>query len=289
MSGSPVTPTAHYTGQVWARNGLSHPELQTREGRILFEAVRPITVASHALGGPTLEPYLLARHKAIDLLLEREIEAGTVSQVIEVAAGLSARGWRMRQRFGDRITYLETDLPAMAARKRAALERMGVLSEHHRVVELDALADSGPRSLPEVAGGLDRGEGLAIVTEGLLGYLPHDAVLDIWRRFATALTSFSAGRYVSDLHTGEIRTPQVRAFSVLLSAFVRGRVHLHFGDPPQARAALLDAGFGTVSIRRADTIARSVTGPGSHLAHVLLAQTSSSQTRSSTSGRRSSP
>ena len=27
-----ISPTAHYTGQVWSRNGLSHPELATREG-----------------------------------------------------------------------------------------------------------------------------------------------------------------------------------------------------------------------------------------------------------------
>ena len=24
-----ISPTAHYTGYVWARNGLSHPELET--------------------------------------------------------------------------------------------------------------------------------------------------------------------------------------------------------------------------------------------------------------------
>jgi hypothetical protein len=27
-----VSPTAHYTGHVWVRNGLSHPELATWEG-----------------------------------------------------------------------------------------------------------------------------------------------------------------------------------------------------------------------------------------------------------------
>ena len=34
MSGSDaISPTAHYTGYVWARNGLSHPALETPEGR----------------------------------------------------------------------------------------------------------------------------------------------------------------------------------------------------------------------------------------------------------------
>ncbi len=66
-----ISPTAHYTGYVWARNGLSHPELATTEGRILFESLRPIMIVSRAVGGPSLEPYLLARHRAIDALLSR--------------------------------------------------------------------------------------------------------------------------------------------------------------------------------------------------------------------------
>src|SRR5690348_6965545 len=142
-----ISPTAHYTGYVWARNGLSHPGLETREGRILYETLRPTMLASRALGGPSLEAYLLARHRALDELLERAISEHGVSQVVEVAAGLSPRGWRFSQRHGERLTYLEADLPAMAERKRRALERIGSLSEHHRVAALDALRDDGPESL----------------------------------------------------------------------------------------------------------------------------------------------
>ena len=29
MSSASVSPTAHYTGHIWARNGLSHPALDT--------------------------------------------------------------------------------------------------------------------------------------------------------------------------------------------------------------------------------------------------------------------
>ena len=36
-----ISPTAHYTGAVWARNGLSHPALATAEGRVLFGALQP--------------------------------------------------------------------------------------------------------------------------------------------------------------------------------------------------------------------------------------------------------
>jgi len=56
MAGSDaISPTAHYTGYVWARNGLSHPELETREGRLLFESLHPVMAVSRALGGPSLD------------------------------------------------------------------------------------------------------------------------------------------------------------------------------------------------------------------------------------------
>lgn len=268
-----IGPTAHYTGYVWARGGLSHPELATTEGRILFDSLQPAMMASRALGGPTLEDYLLARHRAIDALLERAIEHDGVSQVIEVAAGLSPRGWRFTQRFGERLVYLEADLPEMAERKRAALDRIGSLGERHRVREVDALRDDdGPGSLAAVIAELDPASGLAIVTEGLLGYLPPDAVQGMWRRFATGLGRFSTGRYISDVHMGGAVTPPVQVFRVLLSGFVRGRVYLHFDSPVEAVAALRDAGFGSAEVRRAAEITGAGRG-GSGLAHILEAST----------------
>ena len=140
-SSARISPTAHYTGYVWARNGLSHPALQTRQGRLMYEAGLPLFTLIQLLGGASLESYLLARHRAIDALLERAIEEHGVTQVIEVACGLSPRGWRFTQRFGERLTYVEADLPEMAARKRDALRRIGSLGEHHRVEEVDALED----------------------------------------------------------------------------------------------------------------------------------------------------
>ena len=59
----------------------------------------------------------------------------------------------------------------MAERKQRALERIGSLDENHRLVEVDALRDSGPQSLAAVAETLDRSGGLAIVTEGPGSYM----------------------------------------------------------------------------------------------------------------------
>ncbi len=160
-----IGPTADYTGYVWARNGLSRPELATREGRLLFDSLQPVMLGSQAIGGATLESYLLARHRA----------------------------------------------------------------------------------------------------------LPSDAVAAIWRRFATTLGGFAAGRYLSDLHLGGAVTPQVRVFRLALSAFVRGRVYLHFSDAAEAEQALLTAGFADAQVWRAVDVIDRRNGRGSRLANILEA------------------
>src|SRR5437764_1293565 len=200
-----------------------------------------------------LERDLLARHRAIDMLLEHAIEHDGVTQVIEAAAGLSPRGWRFTERHPE-LVYIEGDLPGMVERKRDALERMGSLSDRHRVVELDVLRPRGKASLSVVARGLDKRAGLAIITEGLLSYLPRDAVDGAWRRFAGTLGRFAAGRYFSELQLSEGVTPEARAFRVLLAAFVRGDVHLHFERAADAEAALLKAGFRAATVRPATDV-----------------------------------
>jgi O-methyltransferase involved in polyketide biosynthesis len=268
-----ISPTAHYTGHVWYRHGLSHPALATREGRLLFDALAPAMRIGAALGAPSLEEYLLARHWAIDALLETAIARDGASQVLEVAAGLSPRGWRFTARHGAALTYVEADLPAMADRKRAALAAMGSLSEHHRVVALDVLREAGPDSLPAIAAGLAPDRGLVIITEGLLGYLPTEAVDGLWRRVARELSRCVTGRYLADLHLGSAQSPTVRAFRVALAAFVRGRVYLHFDGAAQAEAALRACGFSVAAVRpAAQIIALAPRGEGTR-AHIIEAST----------------
>ena len=242
-----IGPTAFYTGEVWARHGLSHPELSRPEGRMLHAFTAPWFMVSRMLGGPTLDGMLLGRHRVIDAMLEDAIRPGHVGQVLEVAAGMSPRGWRFTERHPD-LVYVEADLPDMAARKRAALERIGRPATH-RVVELDALAATGPLSLASVAAGLDEHTGLAIITEGLLSYLSRDAVLELWSAFARTLARFEHGLYLSDLHV-DADAPAVlsRMFAGTLSAFVRSPVRVHFADASEARDALLGAGFAEASV-----------------------------------------
>lgn len=166
---------------------------------------------------------------------------------------MSPRGWRFTEQFGERLTYVEADLPEMARRKRNALARMESLTNSHRVAGLDVLQEGGPGSLEALVETLDPAEGLVIVTEGLLTYLDDDTVNALWTRLATALERFDKGVYLSDLRFARRdRGLPERTFDVILGAFVRGKVHAYRGDEATAEAALLGAGFEEARLHRGD-------------------------------------
>ncbi len=242
-----ISPTAHYTAQVWLRNGLSDERLRTPQGNVLWYALEPLMRVSAATGGPTLEDFLLARHQLIDLRLARAIESGRITQVLEIAAGLSARGLRFTRRYGERIRYIEADLPAMSARKLELLG--GTAGAHHRIAAIDALADGGPDSIAALAATLDPRKGMAIVTEGLLNYFGRDEVTGMWRRFARALGGFPHGLYLADVHlSGVNHGTTTEAFRYALSTFVRSRVHLHFETTTEVERELTASGFDGAAV-----------------------------------------
>ena len=244
-----ISPTAHYTGYVWLAHGQSHEAFATRAGRLMYQALRAPNAIAHKAHLPTLEGMLLARHRAIDLRLAQAIDAGEIDQIVEVACGLSPRGWRFRTRYGERITYVEADLPGMIATKRRILAELGGETPHHRTAIVDALAASGEASIDAICASLDPRRGTAILTEGLVNYFDTPTMLGMWRRFGEALRRFPRGLYLSDLI---LRDPghgvMVTAFQWVLSAFVRGRVHLHFESPEAAEDALATVGLTGVLI-----------------------------------------
>ena len=118
----------------------------------------------------------------------------------------------------------------------------------------------GPRSLQALSNGrcdgrsgvaLDGERGTAIVVEGLLNYFDRDTVMAMSRRASP--TSWPGFRAVCisamPLSAKRIATiPGIGAFMRALSAFARGRVHIHFERAQDARAALLDCGFDDASV-----------------------------------------
>jgi O-methyltransferase involved in polyketide biosynthesis len=242
-----ISPTAHYTGYVWYAHGQSHDAFATTTGRIMYGALRGANAAAHAIGWPTLEGMLIARHRLIDLRLHQAIAAGEIAQVVEVAAGLSPRGWRFRNRYGAGVTYVEADLPGMLARKREILARLGGETAHHRTVEIDALTDSGATSIGAICETLDPSRGTAIVTEGLINYFDRATVTAMWQRFSRALARFPRGLYLSDLILRDGNVGRFEAtFTRLLGVFVRGKVHVDFAAAADAEATLDEVGFDGV-------------------------------------------
>jgi O-methyltransferase involved in polyketide biosynthesis len=270
-----ISPTAFYTGYIWYRNGLSHPAFLTPEGERFYRFGQPMMRLSHLFGGPTLEGFLLARHRIIDHLLTEAIDSGRVSQVIEIAAGLSPRGWRFTQRYGKALTYIEADLPGMAARKRRLLEDAKLMGADHRVVDFDALATEGPNSLDAIAQTLDPRRGVAVITEGLLNYLHPESVKGLWQRIASTTLRFPAGLYLSDIHLLEgNRSAFSIALSVLLTPLVRGQLHKHFRNTKAAEQALRTAGFASARLINpvgTDSPIREDWLPGAKLVRIIEA------------------
>ncbi len=241
----------------------------------MFGALQPTMRTMRALGRPTLEGNLVARHLVLDDLLEAAVAERRVGQVVEIACGLSGRGLRFSRRHPD-LDYVEADLPGMVANKRRALGRAGGAPERHRLAELDAFADHGPGSIAELAAGLDPGLGVAFITEGLLNYFDRDAVIGLWERIAAAMQRFPSGVYLSDIYLGSEHTGLLsRAGFAAISLFVRGRMHVHFADDAEAVRALRDAGFGPLAIHHCDehpSAAGRVEPAGARLVRVIEAR-----------------
>lgn len=250
-----VSPTAYATGYFWYRHGLSHAGLIAPEGKKLDRRFGYLIRTVKLVSGMNIEALMLARHKGLDALLTRHIDSGQITQVIELAAGLSPRGWRFMQRYGNTIAYVESDLPHMAELKRGMLERARLTVPRHRVVTLNALLDRGPGSLHEIAQSLDHKQGLAIVTEGLMSYLDPRTARGVWRRISRTLGGFKHGVYLSD---GYVRSDRYglggALFRGVIQRFVRGRMHVHFDTPDQAARVLKTAGFARITMHETRSI-----------------------------------
>lgn len=249
MDTSRISPTAHYTGTVWARNGLSDPALTGALKPTLYWLATPLVWATAPLvGGLSLEDALVQRHRIVDAVLAQAIEVHGVRQVVEIAAGMSARGLRFTRKYAD-LLYVEGDLPGMAARKHAALD--GLRGPRHHVLTINALLDDGPQSLREATRELlDPAAPTALLTEGLVLYLDHATLRGLWARIAGFLGTFSSGVYLTDLIMDQLRQqhPALGVFFQLLSVVARGKVDTHFADGQDASAFLRTLGFDAVTL-----------------------------------------
>jgi len=254
---SSISFTAYYTGQTWLENGMSAEFFDTREGRILMRLMRPVESLGEAFLGTSVRSTLLQRHAIEDECIERAIRDEGYTQVIELACGLSPRGYRLSQRHAlAGLRYVEADLPDMARRKSVLLTGRLEPRVDHRVVVCDILQRDTPDSLENVfALTLDPTRKTLVVTEGLVNYFGLDTMSDFWRRIATLLRQFPAGRYLTDeyLRPGVgRRQPIIDGCGAALRQLSRSNLSFHFRESDDVRRHLLQCGFDRVEMHDPD-------------------------------------
>jgi O-methyltransferase involved in polyketide biosynthesis len=215
-----LEPTALYTAGVWAWARLSCAELfDHADARNVFGVVNFALSLARIVRhrAPSLRHSLVQRHVMIDRLLE---ESGC-AQILELAAGLSARGARVTA--NPDIGYVEVDRSMLFERKRALLARTAegraVLARTNlRFVEGDLAELALSEVAPPAPGPL------CVIAEGLCMYLDAAAL----HRLAAqvhALLSARGGIFLFDL-VPAIEQPRPglfgRALGWLMRLFTRG-------------------------------------------------------------------
>ncbi|MDP2228414.1 MAG: class I SAM-dependent methyltransferase [Moraxellaceae bacterium] len=250
---SGISFTAFYTGEVWQRHGLSVPFLSSVQGRRLYIAGRPVEWLGKWLIGANNEILLLQRHLIIDDIVRRAIRDEGVTQIVEIACGLSPRGTRFSREFaGKGLVYIEADLPGMAARKRHLLEKAGELGSAHRVIDINILEQGTTDALETVfARDLDPARKTLVITEGLINYFDYATIHGFWTRLANCLRAFPAGIYVSDLYPNFHWHRFVRIADRLKSGLAiatRSHVTLHFDTEADIHDGFRAAGFAQTRV-----------------------------------------
>lgn len=247
---SSISFTAHYTGYVWYRNGLSAEPFRTSQGALYYTALSPLEFVGRRLIGGNIRDFLLQRHFLIDRRIEQAIANDGVTQILEIACGLSPRGWRFCEKY-PQLKYVEADLPDMAQRKKALLQEAGALSGRHKVVTCNILVD-GPDSLENVvAREFDTSKPLLVITEGLVVYFDLETVTGFWQRLATVLRKFPVGIYLTDNYPLLDNHPFRRLMKTMggmLGAASRSNVSFHFGSDAEMEAHFRNNGFPEATV-----------------------------------------
>jgi O-methyltransferase involved in polyketide biosynthesis len=240
---SRVSPTAHYTSYIWVKHGLSPSEFRTPTGFLLYWILEPVMILSRLLEGSTIEDTILARHQMIDQRLNKWIQSGEISQIVEIASGLSGRGQRISARY-DNITYIETDFADMILLKQQMVAKRGQKENHH-FIPLNVLLADGPESLSHVfSHELQIAQGTAVITEGLLSYLTHSQLTDFWSRLSAELKKYPLGVYLSDIRLAcDNNDAYSTMMNQIISKFVGGSVVIHYFSQDELKSDLTSFGF----------------------------------------------
>jgi O-methyltransferase involved in polyketide biosynthesis len=221
--------TAHYTGYIWYQMGISHPALATTKGKTLAALVHPIESWAEKYVGGSMRTTLKQRHTMLDTHLEQLIQQYPNLQVLEIACGLSPRGWWFRQHHPD-ICYRELDLPDMAATKQAALQQI----EPHvdDVLSVDLFTEA----FANVFKVFDPKRPLVIISEGLINYFEKPLLQQLIQAIAIYGRDFKELHYLTDLYPEPTQNKLATIIwnsSRLLKLMSRSAFSFHFKTPAE--------------------------------------------------------
>ncbi|MDH0565605.1 class I SAM-dependent methyltransferase [Acinetobacter courvalinii] len=236
--------TAHYTGYIWYQMGISHPALATKKGKTLAALVHPIESWAEKYVGGSMRTTLKQRHSMLDSHLKKLIEQHPDLQVLEIACGLSPRGWWFRQHYPE-ITYRELDLPDMAATKQAALQQI----ERHSdaVLSLDLFTEAFASAF-EI---FDPKRPLVVISEGLINYFEKPLLQQLIQAIAHYGQDFQTLHYLTDIYPEPTQNKLATIIwnsSRLLKWMSRSAFSFHFKTPAEVEFFFQEAGFHQVEV-----------------------------------------
>ncbi|ENU21503.1 hypothetical protein F993_03994 [Acinetobacter proteolyticus] len=236
--------TAHYTGYIWYQMGISHPALATAKGKTLAALVHPIESWAEKYVGGSMRTTLKQRHSMLDNQLKELIEQHPELQVLEIACGLSPRGWWFRQHYPN-ITYRELDLPDMAATKQAALQQ--IENNVDEVLSVDLFTEAFAAAF-EV---FDPQRPLVIISEGLINYFEKPMLQQLIQAIANYGQGFKALHYLTDIYPEPTQNKLATIIwnsSRLLKWMSRSAFSFHFQTPAEIEQFFQEAGFNQVDV-----------------------------------------
>lgn len=235
--------TAHYTGYIWYLLGISHSDLASNKGKRLATLLHPFESLAERFVGGSMRSTLKQRHQLINKQLDALIEQYPNLQIVEIAAGLSPRGWRYRQIYKD-ISYIEMDLPDMAAAKRLALKK---IDPEATVIGVDLF----DQAFAEHILALDHSKPLVIISEGLVNYFTKDMLQQLWQSFNQTLQPFTQGFYITDIYPEPVKHKLAKIIwqsSKLLKVLSKSAFSFHFTSPKEVSSFFDQAGFSSINV-----------------------------------------
>ena len=250
--------TAHYTGYIWYQMGISHAAFATKKGKSLAALLDPIERWAEKYVGGSMRTTLKTRHTLLDERLSDLIAQYPHLQVLEIAAGLSPRGWWFRQHYPN-IDYRELDLPAMAEIKQAALQQID--SQQPAVLSADLFTDDFQHAFAV----FNPARPLVIISEGLVNYFEKPLLQQLLQSIVEYGDRFQVLHYLTDIYPEPVKNKLAKVIwssSKLLKVMSRSAFTFHFQSPTEVQSFFLEAGFDQVEVIQ----------PSSHIEYAISEQ-----------------